>query len=102
MLSPCKYLIYVTILISQVKCQHFIPCIFIMSDCHQSILHGFIDQGVYAGHKEVDGAQQSLTILAQQLLCFCIIPKFILQGNTQVLIACLTPSNVDGESSMHL
>lgn len=62
-----------------------LPCIFILLDSHQSIFHCFVDQGVDTGHKEVDGTQQSLAILTEQFLCFCIITKFILQRNTNVL-----------------
>lgn len=66
-----------------------IPCIFVLLDRHQSIFHCFVDQCVDTGYEEVDGAKQSLAILTQQLLCFCIIPKLILQRNTEVL-----PANV--------
>lgn len=66
-----------------------IPCIFVLLNRHQSIFHCFVDQCVDTGYEEVDGTKQSLAILTQQLLCFCIIPKLILQRNTEVL-----PANV--------
>lgn len=56
-----------------------------MLNGHQGILHCFVDQGVDTGYEEVDGTEQSLAILTQQLLCFCIIPKLVLQRNTYQL-----------------
>ncbi len=58
-----------------------------MLNGHQRILHCFVDQGVYTGHKKVDGTKQSLAVLTQQLLSFSIVPKLILQRNTGVLPA---------------
>lgn len=66
--------------------QVLLPCVFIQLNGQQSILHCFVDQGVDTRHKEVDGTKQSLAILTQQLLCFCIIPKLVLQRSTQVLV----------------
>lgn len=70
-----------------------LPCVFIQLNGHQSILHCFVDQGVDTGHEEGDGTEQSLAIPTQQLLCFCIIPKLILQRKAQVL-----PANFSSKS----
>lgn len=63
----------------------FLPCIFIMLDGHQGIFHSFVDQGVDTGHKEVYGSEQSFPIFTQELLCFCIISKLVLQRKAEVL-----------------
>lgn len=55
-----------------------LPGIFIHLDRHQGVFHGLVDQGVDAGHKEVNRTKQSLPILTQQLLSLCIVAKLIL------------------------
>lgn len=67
--------------------QDFIPRIFIQSNGHERILHGFVDQRVDTGDEEVYGTKQGFTVLTQQLLRFCIIPKLVLRRETKVLPA---------------
>lgn len=74
------------VLHSHIKRWDVLPCIFIELDGHQGIFHSFVDQGVDTGHKEVYGSKQSFPILTQELLCFCIISKLILQRKVEVLL----------------
>lgn len=67
-------------------CQGLLPCIFIVLNGHQSILHCFVDQGVDTGHEEADSTEQSLAILTQKLLCFGIIPKLVLQRKKEKVL----------------
>lgn len=66
---------------------NFLPRIFIQPNGHQRVFHGFVDQRVDTGDKEVYGPQQGFTVPTQQLLRFCIIPKLILWRETQALPA---------------
>lgn len=72
---------------AQQDIQDSVPGIFIQPNGHQRILHGLVDQRVDTGDEEVDGTQQGFAVLTQQLLCFCIIPKLVLQTETKVLPA---------------
>lgn len=56
------------------------PGSLILFDSHECVFHGLGDQRVDARDKEVDSPQQRLPILAQQLLCLCIIAKFLLRA----------------------
>lgn len=56
-----------------------LPSILIQLDGHERVLHGLVHQGVNAGHKEVDGAQQGFAILAEQLLGLSIVAKLVLR-----------------------
>lgn len=67
-----------------------LPRVFIVFDGHQSVLHGLVDQGVHTGHKEADGAEQSLAVFTQQLLCFCVIAKLVLQSKEKKNIQAFT------------
>lgn len=62
------------------------PGIFIHLDRHQCVLHGLVDKCVYAGHKEVDGAEKRFAILAEQFLCLCIVAKLILKKVKNIII----------------
>lgn len=57
----------------------FLPGILKQFNCHQSVIHGFVNQCVDTGHKEVNCTKQSLSILTQELLCLSIEPKLILK-----------------------
>lgn len=57
-----------------------VPCILIHLDGHECVLHGLVDECVDAGDEKVDGTQQGLTVLTQQFLSFCIVPKFVLEA----------------------
>lgn len=73
-----------------------LPCILIHLDGHERVFHGLVDECVYAGYEKVDGAQQSLSVLTQQFLSFCVVAKFILEAeknNPQTVFFSNNPHN---------
>lgn len=62
-----------------------VPGVLIHLDGHQCVLHGLVDQRVDAGYKEVNGAEQGLAVLTQQLLSLCVVAKLILCGQRETL-----------------
>ena len=67
------------------------PGVLIELDGLQGVLHGLVHQRVDAGHEEVHRPQESLPVLAQQLLRLGVVAKLVLSTDVTRLPHFLLP-----------